>query len=235
MDKEIKVVPKTLALIPDGNRRWARKHQLTIPMGYNKGVDRFLEFSKWCMEYGINSITVWMLSIENLSRPKHELSALFSIYKRVASDKKLISELQRTETKVKVIGRKDLLPKDVVASFTRLEEQTKSNKKRVINMLLAYGGRDDIIEATKRVVEKAISKGTAKIEDLFERSLVSYGIPNIDFIIRTSGEQRLSGFIPWQSDYSELYFSKKLWPDFTKEDLKRAIMDYSKRQRRFGK
>jgi undecaprenyl diphosphate synthase len=233
MSKEI--MPKTLALIPDGNRRWARGHRLTVFSGYSQGVTKFLEFARWCREYGINSITVWMLSTENLSRPKHELDVLFHLYKKMTNDKKIIAELNETGTRVRVVGRKDMLPKDLADSFTRLENRTKHNKERVINMLLVYGGRDDIVQAAKKVVSELVNKSTAKFEELFERSLLSYGVPNLDLIIRTSGEQRLSGFMPWQSNYSELYFSKKLWPDFTKKDLQRALSDYSRRQRRFGK
>ena len=228
-------IPKTLALIPDGNRRWAKQHHLTIFNGYSNGVKRFLEFSRWGKEYGINSVTVWMLSTENLSRPKYELDTLFRIYKKMTTDKKLIAELHKTGTRIHVVGRKNMLPKDLAESLTKLEADTKDHKERVINMLLVYGGKDDILSAARKAVSEFMSKSTAKFEDLFERSLISYGVPNIDLIIRTSGEQRLSGFMPWQTNYSELYFSKKLWPDFTKNDLKRAISDYSKRQRRFGK
>ena len=134
-----------------------------------------------------------------------------------------------------MVGRKNLLPKELADSLTKLEAQTKHGNEHVINMLLAYGGKDDILEAAKKAVKALVNRGTAKVDDLFEKSLISYGVPNIDFVIRTSGEQRLSGFMPWQTDYSELYFSKKLWPDFTKKDLKRALSDYARRQRRFGK
>ncbi len=227
--------PKTLAIIPDGNRRWAKKHRLGVLNGYSSGIEKFVEFSRWCKEYGIDSVTVWALSTENLSRPRHELGTLFKLYKKMATDKKFIAELHETGTRIRVIGRKNMLPKDLADSFTGLEEATKDHKERVINMLLAYGGKDDILEAAKRAVVELMNKSTARVEELFEKSLISYGMPSIDLIIRTSGEQRLSGFMPWQSDYSELYFSKKLWPDFTRRDLKAALDDYAKRQRRFGR
>ncbi len=226
--------PATIALIPDGNRRWARAHRMSIFNGYNLGVNKFIEFGEWCRNYGINNVTVWALSSENLSRPKEEVQTLFSIYKKVANDKKILARLHKNQTRVRIIANKSLVPKDLILSLSKMEKETSRYKDRVINMLLGYGGRDDILYAAKKAAAGVRRKG-AQFEQLFEKSLISCSVPNIDLIIRTSGEQRLSGFIPWQSAYSELYFSKKLWPDFTKDDLRLAIDDYGKRQRRFGK
>jgi undecaprenyl diphosphate synthase len=227
--------PATIALIPDGNRRWARAHRMSIFDGYNLGVNKFIEFSEWCKNYGVNSVTVWALSSENLSRPREEVNTLFSIYKKVANDKKILERLHKNKTRVRIIANRDIMPKDLIASLHKIEAETSRYGERVINMLLGYGGKDDILHAAKKAAINFKRKGGEHFEKIFEQSLLSYNIPNIDLIIRTSGEQRLSGFMPWQSAYSELYFSKKLWPDFTKDDLRLAINDYGKRQRRFGR
>jgi undecaprenyl diphosphate synthase len=228
-------VPSALAIIPDGNRRWAKLHKLSVLNGYSMGVNKFIEFAEWCASYGVNSVTVWALSSENLSRPKAELDALFGIYKKVARDKKLLARLNRNRTRVNIIANRKLLPRDLVSLLHKVEIKTHRNKGSVINMLLGYGGRDDILHAAREAARKLRGRGQKRLEELFEKSLLSSGVPNLDLIIRTSGEQRLSGFVPWQSNYSELYFSKKLWPDFTRNDLRMALADYSKRRRRFGR
>lgn len=229
------VLPKTLAVIPDGNRRWSMRHKLSLLKGYNIAVRKLVEFDEWCNTYGIKSCSVWVLSPDNLKRPKDEVKILFKTFRKMAKDKVLIAQLHKNETRLKVVGDISLVPKDIEKSFHKLETQTERYDKRALNLLIGYGGREDILHAAKRAAMEFMKKSTAQFEYLFEKSLLSYGVPNIDLIIRTSGERRLSGFIPWQSNYSELYFSKKLWPDFTKNDLKRALSDYSKRQRRFGR
>ncbi len=226
--------PKTLALIPDGNRRWARSHKLSMLRGYDLGIKKFILFSEWCMQYGIDSIAVWAFSTENFMRNDSETKTLFGLYKKVANDKPIIARLHSNKTRFKVIGNKKMLPPDLRMSLERLERETMKYKGRIINMLIGYGGRDDLLHAVKAIAKNV--KDVASInEAMISRYLISNSIPEIDLVIRTSGEQRLSGFMPWQTEYSELYFSKKLWPSFTKKDLKAALVDYSKRQRRFGK
>lgn len=229
-----KQVPKTLALIPDGNRRWARSHRLSILSGYDIGIKKFISFSEWCTQYGINNIAVWAFSTENFKRDSAETSTLFSLYGKVAKDRSIIERLHRNRTRFRVIGNKSLLPPDLRKSLSRLEAETSRYKERVINMLIGYGGRDDIMHAVRSAVRNV--KNAAMVsESTIERYLISSAVPEIDLVIRTSGEKRLSGFMPWQTEYSELYFSKKLWPEFTKKDLQGALADYSRRQRRFGK
>ncbi len=228
-------IPRTLAVIPDGNRRWSSKHKLSLLNGYGIGVKKLIEFDEWCNIFGIKSVTVWILSKENLSRSKEEVGILFKIYRKLANDKNLIAQLHKNQTRLQIVGDINVLPSDIVKSLRKLEAQTEGYQRRILNLLVGYGGRDDILHAAKKAAMEFMNKSTAKFEDLFQRSLISCGIADIDLIIRTSGEQRLSGFMPWQSNYSELYFSKKLWPDFTKNDLKRALSEYSRRQRRFGK
>ncbi|MGC8479765.1 MAG: polyprenyl diphosphate synthase [Candidatus Micrarchaeia archaeon] len=235
---KIKNIPKIIAIIPDGNRRWAKSHTFSIMKGYDLGVKKFIDFSEWCVSYGINNIAVWAFSTENFSRDSKEIKTLFSIYKKVANDKKLISRLHKNKTRLKIIGNKKLLPRDLLTALNKVEKETSKYKDRVINMLIAYGGKDDIMHAVKEVITKVSSEVNSikKLnEEIFSRYLISNSISDIDLIIRTSGEERLSGFMPWQTSYSELYFSKKLWPDFTKKDLEAALQEYNKRQRRFGR
>ena len=226
-------VPRTLAIIPDGNRRWSRSHKLSILSGYSQGVSKFIEFSEWCAGYGINSISVWALSTENFKRNSKEVDALFRIYKRVALDRNVIDRLHSNKTRLNIVGNKKLLPKDLRDSLHRVELETKKYSDKVINMLIGYGGRDDLMSAARSIAKK-FPKGNVTEEE-FGNFLISRSIPEIDFVIRTSGEKRLSGFMPWQAGYAELYFSKKLWPDFTRNDLHAALVDYSNRQRRFGR
>ncbi len=231
----IEETPKSLALIPDGNRRWAKHHALNFLSGYSKGVEKFIDFAEWCKDYGVENITVWAFSTENFSRPSSEMNTLFGIYRRVAADRNIIERLHRNRTRFNVIGNKALLPKDLSSALHRVEEETSAYKERVINMLIAYGGRDDILHAAKLIVKQAVRKRIRNVSDaLFKTYLFSSQVPDIDLVIRTSGEERLSGFMPWQSTYSELYFTRKLWPDFTRHDLEKALAEYASRQRRFG-
>ena len=224
--------PRTLALIPDGNRRWARAHMLSMLKGYDVGVKKFISFSEWCRSYGINNIIVWAFSTENFERNKKEINTLFSIYQHVANDKTIIERLHRNRTRFNIIGNLGMLPTGLRRSLEKVEERTKGYSERVINMLIGYGGREDILCAVNSVQS---ARGREVNESDFGKRLMSKSIPDIDFIIRTSGERRLSGFMPWQSNYAELYFSDKLWPDFTKHDLHNALADYNRRQRRFGR
>jgi len=228
-------VPKVLAVIPDGNRRWARRHSLSFFNGYRLGVERFIDFADWCRYYGVKNITVWAFSTENFKRPGPERETLFNIYRKVATDRNIISRLHENKTKLNIVGNKSLLPRDLISALHKVELETKDYKERVINMLIAYGGKDDVVHAARMLVNDAIKKRLGNItESLFRAYMISSQVPDIDLIIRTSGEERLSGFMPWQSSYSELYFSNKLWPDFTKKDLEKALIDYGKRNRRFG-
>jgi undecaprenyl diphosphate synthase len=232
----IENVPDVLALIPDGNRRWARSHSLSFLSGYKMGVERFIDFADWCAGYGVRNISVWAFSTENFRRPSPEREALFNIYREVAKGKEIRERLHENNTRFNIVGDRTLLPSDLAASLHKVEVETKCYKEHVINMLIAYGGKDDILHAARMLVNDAVRKGIGKVtEAMFRAYLISNSVPDMDLVIRTSGEERLSGFMPWQSGYSELYFSKKFWPDFTKKDLEKALVSYDKRQRRFGK
>ncbi len=231
------IVPKHLALIPDGNRRWCKLYKLNLLHGYNNGIKKFIDFSIWLKELGSSSVTVWALSTENIkNRSKMELNILYGLYIRTSYDKKIIKKLNDNSTKVIIIGNMKKLPYKVVKALAHLEKVTKRNKDFTINLLVAYGGKEDILYAVKHIVKDKIKNKLKQInEEIVEKYIQTASIPNPDLIIRTSGELRMSGFLPWQSSYSELYFSKKYWPDFDQKDLKKALMDFSTRQRRYGK
>ncbi|MEM3781801.1 MAG: polyprenyl diphosphate synthase [Candidatus Micrarchaeaceae archaeon] len=229
-------IPYVIGLIPDGNRRWARKHRLSFAEAYDMGIQKFISFAEWCKDYGIKNITVWSFSTENFKRTAVERHMLFSLYQRVFSDRAIINRLHENKTRFKAIGEMWRLPKALQKTLNGVEKETRHYKDRVINMLIAYGGRDDILHAAKAAAEKYAELRRLRLSQNSLKSLMmSSNVPDIDLIIRTSGEERLSGFMPWQSAYSELYFSKKLWPDFTKQDLHNAVLEYGRRQRRFGR
>ncbi|MDE1865734.1 MAG: di-trans,poly-cis-decaprenylcistransferase [Candidatus Micrarchaeota archaeon] len=220
-------VPSHIALIPDGNRRWSRMQGLSIMNGYQNGVAKFISFSIWAKSMGVRTLTVWALSTENVrNRSRIELSTLYGLYMKAAKDPKLLALLVKNRARVRFIGDMQLIPSTLRKALTDLEERTRTYKDLTINLLIGYGGRDDLVYAASR---------GASSEDDFSRKIRTASIPNVDLIIRTSGERRLSGFLPWQTDYSEIYFSRKFWPDFQRRDLKRAVDSYTARERRFGK
>ena len=236
-NKKITNVPSHLALIPDGNRRWAKDNRFKILTGYQKGVTKFIDFSIWAKGFGVKTLTVWALSTENIkNRSRGEINALYGLYIKAAQDPKILESLQRNHARIKFIGNMHLLPKRVRTALESIERKTRNYKELTINMLIGYGGRDDIMYAFKRLRSYALRGKVGAIdESIVNANILSSSIPDVDLIIRTSGEMRLSGFLPWQSDYSELYFAKKYWPDFGKSDLKKALEVFSERKRRFGK
>jgi undecaprenyl diphosphate synthase len=227
--------PKVVAIIPDGNRRWARKNLFTVKNAYNLGVKKFLDFSEWCYNYNVKDIIVWGLSTENTGRPKEEVEALYDVYRKAAHDEKLIKRLDEKQARLIIVGNKKLLPRDLSDDLHKIELHTKKHNSRRIFILLGYGGKEDIMHVAKGVA-KDIKRGRKISNDqrTFKNYLLSKDVPDIDLVIRTSGEVRLSGFMPWQSAYSEFYFCKKYWPEFTKKDFDLIIKEYSKRERRFG-
>ncbi|MGC8669913.1 MAG: polyprenyl diphosphate synthase [Candidatus Micrarchaeia archaeon] len=230
MKPEVKV-PYHIALIPDGNRRWARSHKIKFFNGYNLGVKKFVSFSIWAKALGVKVLTVWALSTENLkNRSKSELNILFKIYIKAAKSVEILKMLRENNAKVNVIGNLNLLPAEVRKALHSLERKTKNYSEFTINLLIGYGGREDLIYALRHS-----KKSQTASDETFKSYLITSKVPDVDLIIRTSGEKRLSGFLPWQASYSELYFAKKYWPDFNKDDLRKAITNYSKRERRFGK
>ena len=232
--------PEHIAVILDGNRRWALEHSLNPWMGHRQGAEKVEELLDWCLEMGVKSVTLYAFSTENFRRSPKEVEEIM----RIAEEKlrKLLTDkrIHENNVKVKIIGRKNLLPKSLRKLADEVEESTKNYNKHFLNIALAYGGRAEIVDAARKIAER-VEKGeigSKQIDEkLFEKFLYTAHLPkqDPDLIIRTSGEERLSGFLLWQSAYSELCFLDIYWPEFRKIDLLRAIRTFQKRKRRFGK
>jgi len=231
--KENKKIPNHLGIIIDGNRRWARERGLPTLEGHRRGLNKLKEIGEWALRKGVKILTVFCFSTENWNRSKTEVSYLMRLFSQSLS-KKTVNEYHKKGIKIQIIGQKERLSRSLQKKIKEAEELTKNNKKGILNLAISYGGRPEIMEAVKKIVEKRIP--ASKItEDLINQNLWTKGLPYPDLIIRTGGEMRLSNFLTWQSAYSEFYFSKKYWPAFTEKDLDRALLDYSRRQRRFGR
>jgi tritrans,polycis-undecaprenyl-diphosphate synthase [geranylgeranyl-diphosphate specific] len=234
-----KPLPKHVALILDGNRRWALSKGLEPWIGHKYGANVVYELLNWCLELKIPSITLYVLSIENLKRDSKELNELMNILEEKLKETLKDERIHKHKVKIKVIGKKELLPNRIIKLVNEIEESTKDYSNFFLNIALAYGGRAEIIDAVKRIALDVFKKKISinKInEDIFEKYLYTSNLPkpDPDLIIRTSGEERLSNFLLWQSAYSELVFLDIYWPEFRKIDLLRAIRTYQKRERRYG-
>lgn len=233
MTQKIENPPRHVALIPDGNRRWSKIHRLGLLSAYDQGIKKFIKVAEWSKEFGVKTITVWALSTENLTnRTKTELRILFGLYTKAARDKSILKMLQDNQTRFRILGDLSVLPKKLRDALINLEHKTRMYNDMTVNMLINYGGQEDLLYAAKYLQKHA--KNKASPEEVREH-LRTAELPDVDLVVRTSGEMRLSGLLPWQTAYSELYFEKKFWPDFGKQDLKRALETFSRRQRRFGK
>ena len=242
LEKEIRNgdIPNHLALILDGNRRWA-KNNLSMPKeGHWKGADTVENLLDWCEEFDIKIITLYVLSAENLSRKDKELEFLFDLIKIRLEKLYNDPRIHRNKMRVKAMGRIELLPESLKEVLHRLDTVTKDYNEHFLNIAIAYGGQDELVDAVKKIGGK-IKKGILDINDInkkeIESNLYTSHLPQSspDMILRTSGEKRLSGFLMWQSVYSELVFLDIFWPEFRKIDLMRAIRTYQKRKRRLGK
>ncbi|MDH5816189.1 MAG: polyprenyl diphosphate synthase [Candidatus Nezhaarchaeota archaeon] len=232
-------VPQHVGVILDGNRRWARSRGLPLEEGYRIGAKKVEELLNWCLKLGIKTLTIYVFSTENFKRRSEEVSAVMKIAEETLQKVLRDERIHRYGVRVKALGRTWLLPPNVQKLLHELEEMTSSYSNYYLNVAIAYGGRAEIIDAIRKI-SSLIVKGSLKPEDideeLFEKFLYTSHLPNPhpDLIIRTSGEERLSGFLLWQSAYSELCFLDVYWPEFRYIDLLRAIRTYQKRQRRFG-
>lgn len=227
----INPIPNHVAIIPDGNRRWAKDHNLTSLQGHKKGFDVAVDLCRKLRELGVSTVTLWAFSTENWNRTPREVGYLMRLYGFLAD--KYLQEALRDEIKITHLGRKDRLPKNLLNKILNLEEKTKNFSKYFINIALDYGGRDEIV----RAIGKAEKKGESVTLENFGSFLDTANQPfaDPDFIIRTSGEFRTSGFMPWQGAYSEFLFLKKHFPDLTPKDMEEAVEEFGHRQRRFGK
>ena len=229
------VLPKHIAIIMDGNGRWAEQRSLTRIAGHQKGIKRAKEVIRSCRKLGIQVLTLYAFSTENWNRPQKEIKTLMRLLKRFLTAEG--NQLIRNNIRLNTIGAIDELPQEVNQVLSEIMDKTKDNSGMVLNAALSYSGRSEIIHAI-RTIAKDVRKGTVKPqqidETLFSSYLYTTGLPDPDLLIRTSGELRISNFLLWQLAYTELYITNTLWPDFTEKDLMLALQDYQKRERRFG-
>ena len=230
------VVPRHVGVILDGNRRWARASGEGAAHGHRAGADRILDFLGWCEDAGVERVTLWLLSTDNLTRPARELTELLGIIEDVVGR---LAAARRW--RVHPVGALDLLPAPTARRLKEHEEATRGVDGLHVNVAIGYGGRREIADAVRSLLHEQAQQGRS-IEELAEsldvehiaEHLYTRGQPDPDLVIRTSGEQRLSGFLLWQSAHSEFYFCEALWPDFRHVDFLRALRSYSQRHRRFG-
>ncbi|HEX9251813.1 MAG TPA: isoprenyl transferase [Ignavibacteriaceae bacterium] len=229
-------IPKHIAIIMDGNGRWAKKRGLPRVAGHKRGVDTVKEIVEACAEIGVKFLTLYTFSTENWKRPKDEVSTLMRLLLNSLRDR--VNELNENDIRLTTIGNIDALPAAVRKQLEFDIERTKNNKKMVLNLALSYSGRWELLEAIKQITDSAI-QGKIKSEDIDENIVSSFlttkNIPDPDLVIRTSGEFRVSNFLLWQIAYSEFIITETLWPDFSKFDLYDAVKIFQKRERRFGK
>ncbi|WP_372595223.1 isoprenyl transferase [Actinotalea sp.] len=230
-------VPRHIGVILDGNRRWARNLGATTSHGHRRGADKITELLTWSQEVGVDVVTLWMLSTDNLARPAEELDELLRIIENV------VTELADTgQWRLQVVGALDLLPAATAQVLREAQERTAQVDGLHVNVAIGYGGRHEIAQAVRSVLREHVGRGTS-IEELAQtfdvehiaEHLYTAGQPDPDLVIRTSGEQRLGGFLLWQSVHSEFYFCEAYWPDFRRVDFLRALRSYAARERRLGR
>lgn len=232
------VIPKHVAIIMDGNRRYAYQLGLGKTEGHEKGKEKLEEVLEWCLEAGVKILTVYAFSTENLKRPKEEVDKLMKLFadnfRRAGEDERV----SKYEIRIRVLGQRNLLPDYVVEAIEHAESITKDYDNYFYNLAVAYGGREEILTAIRQVAGD-VRDGNLNVEDINEElissRLYTSGLPDPDLILRTSGEERISNFLLWQLAYSELYFVDVYWPGFRKIDFLRSIRSYQMRQRRYGK
>jgi short-chain Z-isoprenyl diphosphate synthase len=236
-------VPRHVALIMDGNRRWARRVGLTSPKaGHEYGADKAIELLDWCAALGIAEVTLWALSLENLERSPEEVEAITEIAASTLEALAARDKVRRLAMSLRVIGRRELLPDRLREAVERAEAETRGRPGLAVNLALGYSGRDELVEASRAAIRELAAEGKAGDEladaltaERLAAHLYTRGSTDPELIIRTSGEVRLSGFLPWQSAYSEFYFCEAYWPAFREIDFLRAIRTYQQRARRFGR
>lgn len=240
--REHGLLPAHLGLILDGNRRYARAHGLAAERGHSIGAEKAQQVIEWCAKLGVPNVTLWVFSSDNKSRDAAEVAYLYRLFARQAREMAVDARIHRHRVRVRVIGEVDQLPEDVQQSFAELQNITDHYDGLQLYIALAYGGREEIMVATRKALRAKAAAGLSleqaaealSVDDV-SAHLYAPTCPDPDFIIRTSGEVRLSGFLLWQSAYSEYYFCDVYWPDFRKVDFLRALRAFQQRQRRFGR
>ena len=240
MDKKTQIqnhkLPRHIAIIMDGNGRWAKLRGKQRVFGHKNGVTSVRETIETCAELGIEALTLYAFSTENWNRPKLEVRTIMSLL--VTSLKKELKNLQKNNIKLQAIGCLENLPEKAYKELLEVIEKTKNNDRLTVTLALSYGAREEIVNVIKNISKKVVNN-KLDIENIDENvinnHLYTFSLPDVDLMIRTSGEKRISNFLLWQIAYAELHFTDVLWPDFRKEELYNAILDYQKRERRFGK
>ena len=229
-------LPAHIAVIMDGNGRWAEKHGLPRAFGHRKGVKAAETMVESCLEAGISYLTLFCFSSENWNRPEEEVSALMDLLRSYFKED--VQKLQEKRVKLKFSGRFDRLPEDIRKKMAEVDSIEISQPKLTLIMALSYGGREEIVDAARRLARR-VADNDLSIEQIdeaeFSRSLYTPDVPDPDLLIRSGGEKRISNFLLWQGAYTEIVFSNKLWPDFSKEDFQSALDEYALRHRRFGR
>ena len=240
MDKKLQIslhkVPQHVAIIMDGNGRWAKSKGMERVFGHRNALTAVRESVEAAAEIGVKAITLYAFSTENWNRPKMEVNALMNLL--VSSLKNELPTFQKNEVKVNAIGNLQILPEKAQRVLKHVSEITKTNKRIVLTLALSYGSREEIVNTIKNISKKVVNN-QLQVEEINEKvinnHLYTFNLPDVDLMIRTSGEQRISNFLLWQMAYAELYFTDILWPDFRKSDFFDAIIEYQNRERRFGK
>lgn len=227
-------LPRHVAIIMDGNGRWAKQKGKSRNEGHKKGAQVLQSISEYADKINIEYLTVYAFSTENWKRPKDEVEGLMNLLRYHL--KKHLKDAKKHNIRFKILGDKKGLPVDLQEKINELEIFTQDKKGMTVNLAINYGGRDEIVRACRQIVAYAQENKEVKVDEaLIESYLDTVGIPDPDLMIRTSGEVRTSNFLPWQLAYSEFYFTEKLWPEFTHEDFEEALLAYEQRKRRFGK
>ena len=230
-------IPSHLAIITDGNRRYARGEGLPEILGHVKGKEKLEEVLEWCRDIGVKIVTVYAFSTENFSRTKREVDFLMDLIEKSLNDLLHDQRIVRNEINIRVLGKIEQLPQSLRNAIDKVENLTKGYRKFRLNLAIGYGGRTEIVDAVRRISEK-VRNGELAPEEISEETFRGFlydpTIPDPDLVFRTSGEERVSNFLLWQSAYSELYFCEVNWPELKKIDLLRAVQNYQQRKRRFG-
>ncbi|MFH1649532.1 MAG: polyprenyl diphosphate synthase [Candidatus Woesearchaeota archaeon] len=228
-------VPKHVAIILDGNRRFAKRLMMKPWKGHEIAAGKLRNMLKWCRDAGVDELTLYAFSIQNFDRPKEEFDYLMKTFCDEAENLLNDEKLMKSGIRIRFIGRTGMFSEQVQSYMKKLQEKTRAGRKYVLNIAMAYGGREEIVDAVQKIA-KQVEEGSIRADQIDENTLnhAVYLESKPDLIIRTGGEKRLSNFLSWQNAYSELIFVEKLLPEFEEEDFKECLIEYSKRQRRFG-
>jgi tritrans,polycis-undecaprenyl-diphosphate synthase [geranylgeranyl-diphosphate specific] len=229
------IIPNHIAVILDGNRRWAKKHGMRVWEGHKYGVEIFDKFLDWCIELNVQQVSAYVLSTENLNRSRKEVVEILRLLKHELDrfETERAAKIDKYEIRVRFLGDFTKLPTSLVKIMRRIMKKTEEYNKKFLNILIAYGGRYELTNAIKNLIGKAMKKRIKITEKTIEENLLISG--NVDLVIRTGGMSRLSNFLIWQTSYAELYVTEVLWPDFTKNDLVKAIKWFNDQKRNFGR